>query len=370
MWSGRTIIPLLLIAALTFLVVEVRGILLPFILAASVAYLLGPLVRFFEVRGLRRPPVVIFVYAMLFLVFGVGGYFIAPMAASEAESAARQMPAYVERGAQSFHQLRERSRNISDKDSSLMRLASRTVLSPPVLDIVAQHGHSWPDKILQRMPNFATGLIPVLQVVFLVPFIAFFFMLEGPHLRDQVLRLVPARHVEMALNILVEIDNSLGKYIRGILLEALCVGLLAFVGFWLIGLDYALQIAMIVGLANIMPYVGPVIGGLIGTGVAIFQWGTVGGILQVWMICAMVRFIEDWFIQPLVLRHAVHLHPVLIIFALMSGAELFGFWGLLFAVPVACALQVLITVVWQWYVSEYRWQHDAVPSHVTRVPLI
>jgi len=168
----------------------------------------------------------------------------------------------------------------------------------------------------------------------------------------------------------VEVDNSLGKYVRGILLEAVCVGVIAYIGFSIIGLNYALQVAMVVGLANIVPYVGPIVGAVIGVAIAIFEWGTLGGILQVLLVCAMVRFFEDWFIQPFVLQHAVHMHPVVIVFALMSGAELFGFWGLLFAVPIACVLQVLVTVVWQWYVSEYRWHKDTLPSDALRIPLI
>jgi len=369
-WSGRTLIPLFLVAGALFLIIQVKGIMLPFVLAATVAYLLCPLVRFFEVRGFRRAPIVVLVYGGLLTTFVLAGYLVAPRVAAEAESAAQEMPMYVQRGTEAFDTLRQRSAAISREDSPWMQLAGRTVLNPAALDWIAKHGSTWPDQILIRMPSFATGIIPLLSVVVLVPFIAFFFMLEGPKLRDYVLKLVPGRHVEMSLNILVEVDNSLGKYIRGILLEACCVGFLAFVGFWIIDLNYAMQVAIIVGLANIMPYVGPIVGGLVGTGIAIFEWGTLTGVLLVWLVCASVRFIEDWLIQPLVLRHAVHLHPVLIIFALMAGAELFGFWGLLFAVPVACAVQVLVKVIWQWYVSEYRWHAETIPSEALRIPLI
>src|SRR5262249_51946909 len=150
------------------------------------------------------------------------------------------------------------------------------------------------------------------------PFIGFFFVREGPHWRDRVVGLVPARYVEVTLNFFFELGNSLGRYVRGGFLEAFCVGGLAFLGFWVFGLDYALQIALIVGLANVVPYIGPVIGVLLGGGVALFQWGTPFGIVKVMLVCAGVRFIEDWFIQPAVLQKAVHLHPALVVFALMA----------------------------------------------------
>jgi len=174
----------------------------------------------------------------------------------------------------------------------------------------------------------------------------------------------------MTLNLLFELDNSLGRYVRGILLEALCVGLLAFVGFWAIDLGYALQIAVVVGLANVVPYVGPVLGALLGGGVALFQWGTPIGIVKVLIVCGGVRFIEDWFIQPSVLQKAVHLHPVLVVLALMSGAELFGFWGLLFAVPVACMVKVLLEVLWPWYRSQYGFISPQPLPEINRIPLI
>src|SRR5207302_6995220 len=152
---------------------------------------------------------------------------------------------------------------------------------------------------------------------------------------------VPSRYVEMVLGLMVEIDNSLGKYVRGVSLESFCVGCIALAGFWLIGLEYALQIAIVVGLGNVVPYVGPAMGVLLGGGVAIFQWGSVVGVLKVIVVCGMVRLIEDWFIQTAVMRRAVRLHPILIVFSLMAGAKLFGFWGLLFAVPIASMVKVL-----------------------------
>ena len=320
-------------------------------MAAVLAYLFNPLVRFFEVRGLRRRPVVVILYVSVMTVIVLASYKLAWVAAYEAEEAARNMPLYVQKGSTIFANL-------------------RGSLNSNLVDYVAEHGRAWPQNILNRMPSFALGILPILEIIFLVPFIGFFLIQEGPKFRDHILGWVPSRYVEMVLGLMVEIDNSLGKYVRGLLLEAGCVGLLAFVGFWLIGLDYALQIAMVVGLANVVPYVGPVMGIVLGGGVALFQWGSVFGVVKVMMVCGGVRLLENWFIQPAVMRSSVHLHPAFVVFALMSGAKLFGFWGLLFAVPVACMVKVLLEVLWPWYRSQYGLASPVPLPEINRIPLI
>jgi len=280
-------------------------------------------------------------------------YKLALVAGFEAQKATLNMPLYVRKGSQAFTEWQ-----------------SKTRVDRALVNSIAEHGRAWPHEILSRMPSFALGIFPILEIVFLVPFIGFFLIEEGPRFRDHLLSWVPSRYVEMVLGLMVEVDNSLGKYVRGISLEAFCVGCLAFAGFWAIGLDYALQIAIVVGLGNVVPYVGPVLGTVIGGSVALFQWGTAVGLLKVFIVCLTVRFIEDWFIQTTVMRRAVRLHPVLIIFSLMAGGKLFGFWGLMFAVPLASMVKVLLDVLWPWYRSQYGYVSNAVLPEINRIPLI
>lgn len=374
-WSGRTVVPLAMAAVAVAFLVQVHEILLPFVLAATQAYLLNPLVRFFEVRGLRRGPVVAVLYAILVTATSIGLYSGMRIITVEAEEASLQMPVYVEKGEQFLHELKRAADDPARATARVQALYEIPLMRPllantRLLAWLNEHGRTWPQDILAMMPSMAPNVMPLLQIGFLVPFIAFFLMQEGHAMRDAALRWIPSRYVEMALNIVVEIDNSFGKYIRGICLEAFVVGMLAFGGFALIGLDYAAQIAVVVGLANIVPYVGPVIGGIIGSGVALFQWSDPTKILYVVAVCAGVRFIEDWAVQPVVLRHAVHLHPVLILFSLMAGAHLFGFWGLLFGVPAACMVKVLASVTWTWYASQYGLRSHLPLPDAVRIPLV
>jgi predicted PurR-regulated permease PerM len=366
---GRWLLPLALAALSIYFLVLVHGILLPFILAATLAYLLKPAVDFFVVHGLRRSTVVIAIYGAMLCIFTGGVYFSASLFSQEASKAALKMPEYVQKGQAFVERLQhtEPPSAASLGDRSLMAIASdhANIITP-----LLSRAKSWPSTILQHMPTLASHLLPMLELSFLVPFLAFFIMMEGPAFINQIFEWIPARYVEMSLNMLIEIDSSLGNYVRGLSLEALAVGLTAFAGFGLIGLDYALQISILVGLANLIPYVGPIVGALLGCSVALFEWGTPVGIFKVLIVCAAVRLIEDWFWQPMIMKRAVHLHPVLIVFSLMAGTTLWGFWGLLFGVPVACMVKVLFQVLSAWYRSEYGDRYDPTPSEVSHIPII
>jgi putative permease len=119
-----------------------------------------------------------------------------------------------------------------------------------------------------------------------------------------------------------------------------------------------------------VPLVGAVSAAIAGALVALLQWGTLSGLVKVLVIATGIRLIDDWFLHPMILRKAVHIHPALTVFSLMAGGTLFGFWGLLFAVPVVCFVKVLLGVLWEWYRSEYGLQTRNPAAEVSHIPLI
>ena len=197
----------------------------------------------------------------------------------------------------------------------------------------------------------------------------YFFMIDGPKFFERILDMVPARHVEMTLNIFLEISYSFGNYLRGIMIQAFFMGVLAGIGYSVIGLNFAPHIAIWVAMTSMVPFLGPISAALAGGLVAIFQWGTFTGLLKVLAIYGMIRFLDDWFLHPLILRRAIHIHPVVVVFTLMAGGYLGGSWGLLFAIPVVYMVKVLIEVGWQWYQTEYGVRPSAKSAYAD-VPLV
>jgi predicted PurR-regulated permease PerM len=208
--------------------------------------------------------------------------------------------------------------------------------------------------ILAEAPDYLSGAATVALYFVLIPFVGFYLLAGGPGFFQSILNACPGRWVEKFLSLLYEIDEVLGNYLRAIFLEALVVGLLSTVGLLWLGLDQAVLVGAMAGLGNLVPYLGPVIGGLAGMAAAFFQFQNVLAPLQVAALFASIKFFDDWFLQPYIMKRSVELHPIAVVFAVMCGGHVGGLWGLLFAVPVACILKEVGKIISVWYMSEMR----------------
>ena len=280
---------------------------------------------------------------------------------AQASRAAREWPLYI------IH-----FQNILDHFQGLMARVPGVSAWMTDLDVgneISTHSRSWMLSILQNSSSIAHRVLPFFEYLLLVPFLTYLFLSDGAHFRELLIQWVPARHVEMVINLLVEMDTSLGNYLRGMCLQALFMGLLAGIGYRMMGLHYAVQIGLWVAVTSAVPFIGPVSAAAAGILVALFQWGTVAGLVKVLVVYLVIRFADDWFFHPMIMRRAVHLHPLITVFALMAGAHVAGFWGLLFAVPVVCILKVTLEVLWQWYWSEAG-QPSRLHIEASRVPFV
>lgn len=367
---GKYAVPALMLAGLLYMLFKVHEILLPFVLGATLAYLISPLVRFFEVRGLRRQPVVFIVFGGLLALLAGGAYLAVNLAGQEAAKAAQELPRYVERGRYVLQDLHAWADKPDEGRGIQWGFVKRFVQDPIVMGRLHDRGRTLPGILLQKTSTVANQILPLMELLLLVPLIAFLLLLEGPALLENFLGLVSAHYVEMFLNIVFEIDNSMGNYVRGLCLKSFLVGLLSLAGFWMMGLDYSIQLAALSALTNVVPVIGPAATGLLAMAIAFFQWGTLGGLVKVLAVCAAIRLIDDGVLQVVVFKNSVEMHPIFIIFSLMAGGALWGFWGLLFGVPLACMLKVLLGVVWEWYRSEYGLLHAHPPAEASHLPLV
>jgi len=354
---------LLLMSLLVFALFKLGAVLLPFGLAAAIAYGLNPLVTYFEMRGIRRQRAVMIVYLALVCLFVTLAFLGISAAIQSASNFGVELPVYV-----------RRVRDLGVQNVALLErwpVLSHGNVGTWLHQQIDQGAHTWLVTAMQKVPSAVSlHVLPLLEMSLLVPFLVFFFMLDGPAFLDKLLDFVPARYVEMTLNIIVEINYSLGNYLRGIMLQSCFMGFFAGIGYWLMGLHYAVYIAVWVSLTSFIPYLGPLSAAVAGSLVALVQWGTLGSLVKVLMVYGAIRMLDDWLIQPLILRRAVDIHPLLLVFTLMAGASLGGFWGLFFGVPIACMLKVLIQVGWQWYCTEYGSRPAPVPSELSEIPII
>lgn len=337
--EGPLLAALVLLAAAMYGFYRVHEALTPFVLAAAFAYVLNPAVAYFEARGLRRMHLISAGYLIaggltVLVYMGIKSFIV-----NETIQLGANGPLYLKK-------LQILSSVAEAKLAHKLPLPSN--VSAKALDSVVTSGL----ERIQALPSQALGMVPLLLHFLLVPFIGFFLLMDASDGMESLIQATPSRYVEQEIHLLGEIDASLGGYLRGILITAAVIGAASFVGLVLLGVDNAAEIALLSGVCSVVPYMGAAIGIVVGGAMAWYQFGTMMAAVKVAVFFVAIRIADEIVLQPVISRRSVHLHPMVNLLVLVLGAEMFGFMGLVFAVPAACIMKSLIKVGWSWYASE------------------
>ena len=220
------------------------------------------------------------------------------------------------------------------------------------LDIATEIGdrvQSAATAVLKETPALLGSVLSGMTFLIIVPLVLFFLLAEGRSIKRSLIEVIPNQYFEMVLNLLHRIDQQLGGYIRGMVMSVVIVSLLSILGLRIIGLRDYLVVGTIAGVANIIPYLGPLIGILAGTIAAILQYSTLGWgtILPVIIVFLAVQLLDNVFVQPVVVARSVNLHPLIVIFVVLVGSQMFGAVGMLLAVPLTAVLKVSVQTVYE-----------------------
>lgn len=332
-------------------------VVMPFFLAVVGGYLLNPAIALLEARGFRRDRLVMGFYVLAVVLVVLAANILIPFILEAGGRLQAKLPEYMA--------LLRRLPVMLDRE---------VVQKLPIGSEAAASGLKALQARLQEagrtMPQTLLGVVPLVLGLGLIPFVMYFVLLEGPAVIEGFVRICPSRHVEKVLSLICQVDQTLGNYIRGLLLEAAGVSLVAWAGLSFLGVHHALEIGLVTGFTNMIPYLGPVAGGLLGAAVAFAQFQQFPVVLKVFALAGVVQFVDNWVLQPAIMQTAVDLHPVLLIFSLLVGAQLFGFWGLLFAVPAVCVLKEALGVLYDWYVAESGLKKSSLSRHALRLPYV
>jgi predicted PurR-regulated permease PerM len=329
-------------AVVAFSVHFLMPVLIPFALACTAAYVLNPLANACEVRGLRRQAVVVTAYIVALAALVLLAGRLVPLLGREFASLQDAAPAYAGRLKLSLLEMQRR----------LIEQAPFAAEQIRHLDANKALGRAL--ELTQNLPSYLLSFFPLLSFLFLIPFISFFLLLDGSSSIDRMIQRCPSRYVEQALHLVSEIDHSLGAYLRGLVLVAVVLTIASYLGLIALGVNQAFWIAVLSGVSSFVPYLGAIVGMIAGGLAAAFQFGSAVAGLKVVLLFLLIRLADEILLQPYIAKHSVHLHPLVFLFTFMTGGELFGFIGLLFAVPVACVIKALINVGWSWYSTEAR----------------
>lgn len=329
-----------------------QPILMPFVAGALLAYLGDPLVDRLEDWGLGRSPAVMTVFLALTLFSALVLLLAFPLLAEQAQLLLiklREVLLWLRNEA--LPEARETLGLASPIESAREALAENWMSAGGLV------GNLW-----NRITGSGMALSTWLANLALMPIVTFYLLRDWDILMAKFRALLPRRLEPGVVLIASECDEIIGAFLRGQLIVMLCLGLMYSIGLWMIGLDLALVLGALAGLAAIVPYLGTIVG-ISAAGVAAwFQFGDWQVLLWVGLVFSIGQMVEAWFLTPNLVGERIGLHPVAVIFAMMAGGQLFGFVGILVALPVAAVLAVCLRHALVAYKDSrlYSTRHPAV----------
>lgn len=334
--SGRTqaIFWVLLVAFFFLALWLLAEILLPFVAGLAIAYLFDPLVDRLRERRVPRGLAAFVVLVLFFLVVILVLLLLVPLLQAEIGDLVRRVPqlvALIQHIADHLMTLAEKYATPEDMQRARAAVGAR------VGDIFG-----WFVQLLQTVLTSSVALFNVLSLVFITPVVAFFLLRDWDRMVAEIDTWLPRQHAPVIRAQVAKVDETLSGFLRGQGTVCLLLGAFYALALALAGLDFGLAIGVFIGLISFIPYVGSMTGAVLSIGLAAVQFGDWSHILVVAGIFVVGQAVEGNFLTPKLVGDRVNLHPVWVIFALLAFGALFGFVGVLLAVPVAAVLGVLV----------------------------
>lgn len=326
-------------AAILILILWFLGdVLLPFILGAVVAYILNPLAEKLENKGFSRPAATALITLAAILMFVITALLVVPAIVSQAIS-------LFDSGPELFNSLSEwLSKTLPSIFGESTTL--RSVLNSAG-DVLKDRG----GEFLSTAFSSAANIIDLVMLFVIVPVVAIYLLLDWNRMSSTIYSLMPRKHEPVIRDLLEKIDKTLAGFIRGTGSVCIILGVYYAISLMLVGLNFGLVVGFAAGLISFIPYLGAILGGLLALGLALFQfWSEWISVAMVVGIFVFGQAVEGNFITPKLVGDSVGLHPVWLIMSLSIFGSLFGFLGLLVAVPLAAILGVLI----RFFIDKYK----------------
>ncbi|MBK7629362.1 MAG: AI-2E family transporter [Ignavibacteriales bacterium] len=241
--------------------------------------------------------------------------------------------------------LNEELNDLEKKDIGCFSLFNKGELSNKVQEILST---SFNDAI-NHITQYVSGIVSIAAFLVIVPFITFYLLKDSAVIHKSLIHILPNKYFEMSYWILKRISLQLGRFVRGWIFDAMFVGTAIGFGFYFIGLPNALPLGAIAGIGHLIPYLGPIIGGVPAIVLSIMQTGDLSQVPLIMMIVALTYTLDNGIVQPYVFSKSVDMHPIIIILLIIIGGELFGLIGMLLAVPTTTVIKTAATEIYFAY---------------------
>lgn len=311
------------------------------VVAVILTYILDPIVNRMQAAGMNRTLAISATLSALILILIWISTNIIPKVANQMVQLAGQM---------NIENLQNIARQIED------RLTERLTFLPD--GFLQQNLTQAFEELIDvgQLPTALSNIIGIFTNIFsaalVIPFATFFFLKDGSKIRRNLLQLVPNKYFETTLSLLDKIETRLGIYFRSVLLQSILVAFFSWLFLTIVGLNNALAVGIAIGIANTIPYFGPVIGYILSMMVSIVEAGNFSLILPCIIAIFLVQLLDNLIFQPFIFSRSADMHPVAILFIILIGAELAGILGMLIAIPLATVIKITINQV-RWSLNNY-----------------
>lgn len=320
--------------------VLLKTLLLPVILAGIAYYLLNPAVDYLERKGIKR----VFSIIALFLL-GAGLItillvIVIPILNEQAVSFVHNFPKYGDQLRLNFEQFMA--------STSFIQIQEWFNLNPSKLTgNITEQATSLLNRTFSSLGSIVGALKEVILAIVTLPFILFYLLKDGKQLPQTIVGFLPNKLQPQTKRIMAEMNDQISSYIRGQIIVSFCIGLLLYVGYLVIGLEYSLVLALVAACTSVIPYLGPAIAITPALVVALVTSPVM--LLKMIVIWTIVQLIEGKFISPQIMGKSLQIHPITIIFVILTAGNLFGLAGIVLAVPGYAVLKVVVLHLFAWF---------------------
>lgn len=317
----------------------------PIVLAFVLYYLLNPVVDFMEKHRIERLWGIIIIFMLIISLFTILITFLVPIIEKQLLSLAANFPDYMKHLLNKFNDL-----------------STNSPLAPYMQDIqnwVNKNLSDIPNKVGDYLGNFTTRIKSIIDtlasvaiVILTFPFVLFFLLKDGKQFKLYLLKLTPPKFRNGFHEILDKMNIQVGSYIQGQMIVASCIGVLLFIGYKIIGMEYALILACIAAVTSVVPYLGPMIA--ISPAIIIALVDSPIMLLKLAIVWMAVQFLEGHFISPSIMGKTMQIHPLTIIFVLLCAGNLMGIIGVILGIPMYAILKVIVQFLFNKFKIRYN----------------
>ena len=331
---------LALAVVIAVLIYLLSPILTPFLLAAILAYMGDPMVDRLEAKQIPRTLGVLIVMFLLIGLMILILVILVPLFEQQAATLMQRYPQHLE--ALSAYITPWLHRFGFDFELDIQGIKQALMGNLPAAKSFAAN----------LMPSLKTGGLALVEFVInlvLVPVVLFYVLRDWDLMIAQIGETIPKRVRDETISMARDVDKVLGQFLRGQLSVMLLQSIFYVTGLWLVGLDFALPIGILAGMLTFVPYLGAIVGFVLATLAGLIQFQSFGGLVPVWIVFFLGQLLEGMVVTPWLVGDHIGLHPVLVIFALLAFGQLFGFFGVLLALPASAVLVVGFKYLHQKY---------------------